>query len=339
MKKYFLTIVIPAYNCKSTLTNALASIAMQRNNEEIEVIVVDDCSTESYEDIINKFNTTIDIKLLTLEKNSGPGVARQKGIDEAQGEWITFLDADDTIAFGAYLNVKDILENEKPDMLITDFFEQREDFKTYVPHSKDTVWVHGKYYNKHFLEKNNIRCHNSLRTHEDIYFNHLVLNTSNNIKSAQVLTYIWNYKEDSLTRRIYNDCHGYVEEHLSDYVESTIGPCLELIKKDPMYKLKVKNLMLLHPLYLYFYIQSFKFNLPNDWYKHNLLQVKKVLNTIKEIYNMNIEEIYLYTKSVGTYSIIRNACERGVGVFIEQQTYKDFLNECYNIKEEENING
>ena len=85
MKK-FLTVIIPAYNCSSTLPGALSSIITQKNREEIEVIVVDDCSDEDYTDIINNFKSLIDIKLYKLEKNSGPGVARQKGIENATGK-------------------------------------------------------------------------------------------------------------------------------------------------------------------------------------------------------------------------------------------------------------
>ena len=327
MKKYFLSIIIPAYNCSSTLSNALASIAMQQKNEEIEVIIADDCSTEDYTNIINRFSDILTINYIKLEKNSGPGVARQVGIDASRAEWVTFLDSDDTIAFGAYLNVREILSNEKPDMLITDFYEQREDLKTYVTHSQDTVWVHGKYFNRQFLVDNNIRCHKTLRTHEDIYFNHLVLNTSAKVHAAQVLTYIWNFKEDSLTRRLYNGCHTYVEQYLKDYIESTIAPCKVLIKKNPINKLKMKNLMVMHPLYLYFYIQSFKFNLPNDWYRENMTEAAKVLKLIEDTYQMNYKDVYFYIKNSNVYGMIRSACEKGVGNFIEQQTLESFLEE------------
>lgn len=333
MNKYFLTIVIPAYNCRSTLTNALASIVMQRDCNEIEVIIADDCSTEDYTDIISRFNSIIDIKLVRLDKNSGPGVARQVGIDNATGKWITFLDSDDTIAFGAYLNVKDILNQSNPDMLITDFYEQREDYKTYVPHQKDTVWVHGKYYNRQFLIDNNIKCHPTLRTHEDIYFNHLVLNTSNRVQAANILTYIWNFKEDSLTRRIYNGEHNYIEQYLGDYVEATIEPCKKLIEiNSKVYKEKMMKLMVLHPLYLYFYIQSFIYNLPDTYYKDNLKYVKKVLDLIKKTYNMNYKDVYEFIKASNVYGPIRSSCERGVGLFIEQQTLEDFLKYCSKLK-------
>lgn len=333
MSDKFLTIVIPAYNCHSTLTNALASIAMQKFCEEIEVIIADDCSSEDYTDIIDRFNSILDIKLLRCEKNSGPGVARQLGIDNAAGKYVTFLDSDDTIAFGAYLNVKEVLVNDEPDMLITDFYEQRDDFKTYVPHQQDTVWVHGKYYKMDFLREKNIRCHDTLRTHEDIYFNHLCLNSSDKIRVANILTYIWNFKDDSLTRRMYNGSHTYVEQYLCDYVESTIGPCRKLIAQDPMtYKEKMKNLMVLHPVYLYFYIESFKYNEPGTWYTHNLNEVKKTLDLIKETYNMDYKDVYYYVKNSNVFGLIRGACEKGVGPFIEQDTFEQFLKECSEIK-------
>ena len=45
------------------------------------------------------------------------------------------------MAIGSYLNVKEILlkDEDKIDLLITEFYEQREDYKTYVPHQRDTV--------------------------------------------------------------------------------------------------------------------------------------------------------------------------------------------------------
>lgn len=334
---FYLSIVIPAYNCSSTLFNAIASIAQQKDSEknkkQIEVIVVDDCSDDDYTEVINKWNDIINISFYRLEKNSGPGVARQKGLDEARGKWITFLDADDTIAYGAFMNVKAALDETDADMLITDFYEQRPDFKTYENHSGDTVWVHGKYFKKDFIIKNNIRFHENLRTHEDIYFNHLVINSSNKIIGANFLTYIWNFKEDSITRRIYNEKYNYVETYLKDYIEATVGPCQVLIEKNPVNAEKVKNLMIMHPLYLYFYIQSFLFNHEEDYYRENFKYVKHVLDLIKKYYGLNYKDIYSYIKSSNAFNAIRNACEKGVGVFIEQQTFYEFLKYCATLDE------
>ena len=186
----FLSVVVPVYNGLDTEGNVLSSIAVQQNNNEIEVVIADDCSTDDYTTMLNYYKTILSIKYVKLDKNSGPGVARQLGLDNATGKWVTFIDSDDTMAYGAYVNVKETLTREEPDMLITDFFEQRNDFKTFVPHQNDTVWVHGKFFKRQYLVDNNIRFHPTLRTHEDIYFNHLVLNSSDNVKVANILTYI-----------------------------------------------------------------------------------------------------------------------------------------------------
>lgn len=331
MKEKFLSVVVPAYNCLDTLGNVLSSIVAQQNNNEIEVIIADDCSTDDYTKMIEYYSTILSIQYIKLEKNSGPGVARQVGLDNATGKWITFIDADDTMAYGAYVNVKEVLTQQDPDMLITDFFEQRDDYKSFVPHQNDTVWVHGKYFKHKFLLDNNIRFHPTLRTHEDIYFNHLVLNTSDKVRVANILTYIWNFQPNSITRKIYNDCHTYIEEYLGDYIEATMGPCKKLIDENPAkYKVKLKNLVLMHPLYLYFYVQSFKYNLPDKWYKDNIKKVKQVLDLAEKWYSAGPNEICEYIKKSNVYGMIRQACERGVGNFIEQQTFLDFLEECKN---------
>ena len=117
---------------------------------------------------------------------------------------------------------------------------------------------------------------------------------------------------------------------MPDYVEATIAPCKKLIAQNPSkYKEKVKDLMVLHPLYLYFYIQSFKYEHPYEWYKHNLLEVTKVLKLIEENYHMTYKEIVHYvSERKGVYAMIRQACERGVGDFMEQESFYDFLEEC-----------
>lgn len=86
MEEKFLSVVVPAYNCLDTLGNVLSSIAVQQNNNEIEVIIADDCSTDDYTKMIEYYSTILSIQYIKLEKNSGPGVARQVGLDHATGK-------------------------------------------------------------------------------------------------------------------------------------------------------------------------------------------------------------------------------------------------------------
>lgn len=88
-----ITVVIPAYNRKATICYCLESV-LRQTVSPFEIIVVDDCSTDNTVDIVKSFSDPR-IRCITLDENSGAQVARNRGIKEAQGEWIAFLDSDD----------------------------------------------------------------------------------------------------------------------------------------------------------------------------------------------------------------------------------------------------
>ena len=73
-------IIIPIYNSKDTLEKTLISIERQNILDKIEIYLIDDYSTDNYESILNRYNN-LNIHYHKLDKNVGPGLARQKGID------------------------------------------------------------------------------------------------------------------------------------------------------------------------------------------------------------------------------------------------------------------
>mgnify|MGYP001481695626 FL=1 len=85
------SVVIPAHNAQSHLPECLASVIRQAGDFMLEIIVVDDGSTDATADIARQWEN---IKCLT-QCNRGPSAARNTGIAEAQGEFIALLDADD----------------------------------------------------------------------------------------------------------------------------------------------------------------------------------------------------------------------------------------------------
>jgi glycosyltransferase involved in cell wall biosynthesis len=87
------SVVVPVYNGAPFLLDALTSIGVQ-DYEPIEVIIVDDGSTDDSHSIANSFLTHRD-GLLLRQENLGPASARNAAIAVARGELITFLDADD----------------------------------------------------------------------------------------------------------------------------------------------------------------------------------------------------------------------------------------------------
>ena len=92
MKK-LLSIIIPTFNAEKEVQTAIASLLKIKNQDLIEIIIVNDCSTDNTFKVLNNYSDNI--KILNLDKNVGCGLARNKGVKIAIGQYISFLDADD----------------------------------------------------------------------------------------------------------------------------------------------------------------------------------------------------------------------------------------------------
>jgi glycosyltransferase EpsH len=93
-----ITIIMPAYNSAKTLLKAAYS-CLNQTTKNIELIVVDDCSTDSTRELMAelKMKYRENIKCIYLEQNQGPGGARNRAFEEATGDYILFVDSDDWI--------------------------------------------------------------------------------------------------------------------------------------------------------------------------------------------------------------------------------------------------
>ena len=86
---------MPAYNSEHCISDSIESIQKQTYTNW-ELLITDDCSTDNTIKIINSFVETDNrIKLFTLKKNSGAGLARNRSIKESIGKYISFCDSDD----------------------------------------------------------------------------------------------------------------------------------------------------------------------------------------------------------------------------------------------------
>lgn len=95
MNKPLVTVITPAYNSSKYISETILSVQKQTYTNW-EMIIVDDCSQDNTVDIIEGFRKEDNrIKLITLDKNGGAGVARNVAINAAQGKYIAFLDSDD----------------------------------------------------------------------------------------------------------------------------------------------------------------------------------------------------------------------------------------------------
>ena len=87
------SLIIPVYNRPSEIDELLNSISKQKRDIEFEVIIVDDGSKKTSENVVKDYQTFLDIKYIYKE-NTGPGDSRNKGAEIAKGEYLIFLDSD-----------------------------------------------------------------------------------------------------------------------------------------------------------------------------------------------------------------------------------------------------
>jgi teichuronic acid biosynthesis glycosyltransferase TuaG len=90
------SVVMPAYNAQKYIGATLDSVLAQ-DFRDFEVLVIDDCSTDSTADLVRQYGARDPrVRLIQLPKNRGaPAGPRNIGVREAKGEWVAFLDADD----------------------------------------------------------------------------------------------------------------------------------------------------------------------------------------------------------------------------------------------------
>ena len=95
-KDILVSIIVPVYNVENYLDDCLESIKVQ-TYKNIEIIAVEDCSTDNSKLILESHCSDKRIKIIQQNKNSGLSAARNKGIEVAGGDYLIFVDSDDII--------------------------------------------------------------------------------------------------------------------------------------------------------------------------------------------------------------------------------------------------
>lgn len=111
------SVIIPCYNCAKTLGATVKSVCASRLID-YEILLIDDGSTDGTAELCDRLcahNPTI---YCIHQKNAGVSAARNCGIQEAQGDYIWFVDADDTVDSGSLAHAAEIAVHQQPDMLL-----------------------------------------------------------------------------------------------------------------------------------------------------------------------------------------------------------------------------
>lgn len=156
--KIKISVVIPCYNSSKYIIETLDSITKQSIIDYVEIIVVNDGSTDNSKEIVEKFieeNQSINISLINQE-NKGPSIARNFGADHAKGEYLVFIDSDDKIHPKYLEKCIEILKNNPKIEIV---YSNAEYFD-----AKKGKWKLPKFELKSFLIQNSIPIFCVMRT-------------------------------------------------------------------------------------------------------------------------------------------------------------------------------
>ena len=317
---YKISVIIPIYNAKNFLENAVNSILSQTlNSEDIEIILVDDNSNDGtkilIEELAKKHNNIL--PLLLEENSGGPSKPRNIGIKNANADYIMFLDQDDYFK-------KDFCEVMYNEIVKTDlnvvgcvfsnhvYNEEKSDHTSYLTNPLedsnliDDFWLWNKIYKTSFLREYDIHCPNTL--FEDVFFDIQVYYYCGEIK------YLPNYcgyyhviREGNEGISLSNNQKNY--DVLFKFMKG-LEECIDLIKK---FNLDDKLSYYLNPCFVAIFIQILHLKNVNDDvldYLNHLFDSTGVELEFKELWsaqfykickNKNYGLIKLFSRVYGFY--------------------------------------
>ena len=251
-----ISIIIPVYNAEKFLRNCIESVIAQ-TFKDWEVILVDDCSTdntlEEIQSIINvNANGNVKISLLRQERNQGPSAARNRGLREAKGEYVFFLDADDTITPDCIELLYGLAKQHDADYVqgkymtsphsfpigkeskIPLFLDNKKEIKRLLlNHNKIQFTPHNRLVRRQMIIDNGLFFNEEIRVREDFLWMTFVAKYVKKFASCDKLTYNRGYNEDSLTNNINREREiaGYrvlIEQMVANYDSFQLGYQKEL---------------------------------------------------------------------------------------------------------------
>lgn len=112
-----ISVVVPAYNCAGLIESAVESI-YESQLKVAEIIIVNDGSKDDTGEAAKRLSAKYPLVRVINQENAGVSAARNRGIREATGQYLMFMDADDSLIPGSLADVNGILETSHPDMLL-----------------------------------------------------------------------------------------------------------------------------------------------------------------------------------------------------------------------------
>lgn len=210
------SIIVPLYNVESYVESSLKS-AFSQTFEDVEFILVDDCSTDNTMDVVEKMvekSICRDrIKIVRHKTNSGLSAARNTGMKHARGEYVFFMDSDDELTpdciekhyraiqiSDADFTIGNIRLEGAKSIHIRAFSDEIIQMPLKISYFRRmwSVSAWNKLFRKSFLEENGLTFQNGL-LHEDILWSYNIVLKAKKAAWVKDATYIYKIRQGSIT--------------------------------------------------------------------------------------------------------------------------------------------
>jgi len=208
------SLILPVYNTSSFLSTCLDSVVSQ-SYSNLEIICVDDCSTDKSSDILNKYAAMDErIRIVAHSENRGLPASRNTGMLHATGEYIRHVDSDDVLPINSTEDLIKVATTYDSEIVIgnadrisgTEVF-QGDWLRRYMSpryrvqlqddiclwRSFGDVWLY--LFNKEFIDKNHLQFYEDIQFGEDQIYVSSALPAANNISFCDRIVYL--YRESS----------------------------------------------------------------------------------------------------------------------------------------------
>ena len=175
------SIIMPAYNSENFIENALKSIPKR---EDIEIIVINDGSTDKTVEITKNFN----VKLIDRKENFGIGYSRREGLTIAEGEYIMFFDSDDNIVTENFNKAIDMLTGE--DIIYYDLKQNDGVILHLTPNTKGIYPGADKFIKRSYINQFEYPI---VRSYEDVKFNSILHSVPHTDKYTNLIVVNYNF--------------------------------------------------------------------------------------------------------------------------------------------------
>lgn len=297
-----ISVIIPVYNVEDYLYVCLNSV-LKQTYKDFEIICIDDVSTDSSLEILEYFEKKDSrIKVLKNDSNNGPGFSRNRGLEVAQGKYVSFLDGDDWLSSNAFEILIEKVEKDNLDLLLfknivyyeephkfgfeayynmefmnkfeNQVFTHRDLDKTKLFYMSNAPW--NKFYLKSFLDDNNIRFPNENLIHEDNPFFYKA------ITSAKRISIIDNYLHNR--RRRPGSITTLNNERIFDNIGMMYNVLDVFLEDEELYEYYKKEVL----TYIFSFVFMGKYNQIDDEFKEEFYK------RVQEAYKVYIKKYDLY---------------------------------------------